>query len=495
MKRTITITLTLFVCLVSFSQNTIFSSGFEGPGFDPGWTTGMTTNINQTPYDYPAGLDPWDMWDLTQEPLYVHSGYSAAYIGGTLNLENKYDWLMSPQFTVPTNARTSVNYWMWYHSSTPSNWTWLYIMVYDVAEDTWEMGELILYEMNAPFHYIEEYAFDLTPWIGKDVKVAFAKRGTYQFAMDDISFTFIDDGNDLGVGAILAPDNQYGCTLTSDEEIKIRIENTGTLDVSTFDVTYIINNATLVTETVNEEIKAGETLDYTFTEKADLSAFGDYTIDVEVIVEDDQDPGNNLRTTHVKSKDAEITIELLTDFYENETSWRIVDENNTIIATNGALQKTSLHTDHVCVMSTGCYTFTIYDTYGDGISFGPTPGYLNVYYNGEIIGGFSQDESNFGFEFKIDSIGDGCSGVNINSPYRETVKAYPNPVSSTLFLENLVEVTSVKIIDMLGREHTLQAEITGNKVAVDFSKFVNGLYLVKVISKDNNYDSFLIQKR
>jgi hypothetical protein len=145
-------------------------------------------------------------------------------------------------------------------------------------------------------------------------------------------------------------------------------------------------------------------------------------------------------------------------------------------------------------MSTGCYTFTIYDGYGDGISFGPTPGYLNVYYNGEFVGGFSQDESNFGFEFKIDSIGDGCSGVNINSPYRETVKAYPNPVSGTLFLENLEEVTSVKIIDMLGREHNQEIQINGNRVSVDFSKFEIGLYLVKIISKDTEYDTFLIQK-
>ncbi len=91
MKRALTLVLSLFVGLVGFSQNMIFSTGFEGSGFDTGWTTGMTTSINGTPYDYPGGLDPWDMWDLTQEPLYVHSGNSAAYIGGTLNLENKYD--------------------------------------------------------------------------------------------------------------------------------------------------------------------------------------------------------------------------------------------------------------------------------------------------------------------------------------------------------------------------------------------------------------------
>ena len=74
MKRTITLALSLFVCLFSFSQNTIFSSGFEGPGFDAGWTTGMTTSINETPYDYPGGMDPLEMWGLSMQPNYVHPG-------------------------------------------------------------------------------------------------------------------------------------------------------------------------------------------------------------------------------------------------------------------------------------------------------------------------------------------------------------------------------------------------------------------------------------
>jgi hypothetical protein len=112
MKRTFTLTLSLFVCLFGFSQNTIFSTGFEGPGFDDGWTIGMSTSIDQTPYDYPGGYNPWEMWAI-HDPNpqgYVHSGDSAAFIGGTLDLEDKYDWLMSPQFAVPENAATNVNY-------------------------------------------------------------------------------------------------------------------------------------------------------------------------------------------------------------------------------------------------------------------------------------------------------------------------------------------------------------------------------------------------
>lgn len=197
MKRIITLALGLLVCLFSFSQTTLFSTGFEGPGFEIGWSKGMSTSINIPPSDYPAGLDPWDMWNI-HDPHpqgYVHSGDSAAFIGGTATLEDKYDWLISPQFAVPQNAQTNVFYWMWYHSSNPSYWTWVYLMVYDIDDDSWEMVELILYEQSIALHYVEEYSFDVSAWAGKNIRVAFVKRGTYQFALDDIRCVAEDNVN------------------------------------------------------------------------------------------------------------------------------------------------------------------------------------------------------------------------------------------------------------------------------------------------------------
>lgn len=496
MKNLITLTLSLFICLSSISQNTLFSEEFEVPIDETDWTTGMSTSIQEAPFDYPGDLDPWEMWDITTQSPYVHSGNSAAFIGGTLTLEDKYDWLISPEFSVPTDATTNVNYWMWYYSSNPSYWTWLYIMVYDVGEDTWELGELIFYEDSTSLYYEEEYSFDVSPWEGKDVKVAFVKRGTYQFAMDDISCISIDNGNDLALTEIQTSTNQDGCSLTADEEVKITLENTGTTDISTFDVKYSINNGPYVTETVSEQINTGETLDYTFIEKADLSAYGDYTIDIEVIVENDQNSSNNSLTTNIKSKDAYIDIELMTDFFPADNSWIIVDENNTVIARNGELTRETLHYDTVCLMSTGCYTFTLIDTFGDGISGdGHPPGYLNVYYNGFLIGGFNENESNFGYEFSIDSIGDGCDIVGVNSVSQEMAKAYPNPVSDLLFLENLGEEHSIRIFDMLGREFSPKVNSGVNDATIDFSLLPTGVYLVKITSQSDNQDSFLIQKR
>ncbi|KGN78077.1 secretion protein [Porphyromonas gulae] len=175
--------------LIGFSQEALISTSFEGPGFDEGWTTGVSSAITKKPQPYPSsGLEAWEMWALTDPQGgfgFVHSGDSAAWIGGTLQWQPKHDWLMTPQFEVPNGGSTLIKFWLWYHSE--ANYVnKFYIMIYDYSKEAWEQGYLLANEFNSPFHYVEEYTFDLAQWKGKDIKVAFVKNGTYQMAMDDI---------------------------------------------------------------------------------------------------------------------------------------------------------------------------------------------------------------------------------------------------------------------------------------------------------------------
>lgn len=189
MKKLLSIlSLSLSLVLSSIAQTPILSTGFEGPGFDEGWTTGVSQAITLSPEDYPAGIEAWEEWALTDMQGgfgFVHSGDSAAWIGGTLNLEPTHDWLMTPVFDVPENGITQIKYWLWYHSEA-SYINKFYIMIYDYDKENWEQGYLLANAFNSPLHYLEEYSFDLDPWKGKKVKVAFVKNGTYQMAMDDI---------------------------------------------------------------------------------------------------------------------------------------------------------------------------------------------------------------------------------------------------------------------------------------------------------------------
>ncbi len=190
MKRFLPIVLlSLLLGVNAKAQTSLLFSSFEGPGFDEGWTTGVSQAITEEPVDYPeTGLYPWEKWGLTASLGfgYVHSGDSAAFIGGTLYQEPTHDWLMTPKLNIPSDGTTEIKYWLWYHSEY-SYVNKFYIMVYDYDEAAWEEGYLLANAFNSPYHYTEEYTFNLEQWKGKTVKIAFVKNGTYQMAMDDIN--------------------------------------------------------------------------------------------------------------------------------------------------------------------------------------------------------------------------------------------------------------------------------------------------------------------
>jgi len=91
-----------------------------------------------------------------------------------------------------------------------------------------------------------------------------------------------------------------------------------------------------------------------------------------------------------------IIIEVRTDQVPGETTWELFDDFENLIASGGPyVNLETLHVRQVCVQP-GCYWFTIYDTYGDGICCRRGQGYYNVYYDDSLFcsgGGFRSSES------------------------------------------------------------------------------------------------------
>ncbi len=81
--------------------------------------------------------------------------------------------------------------------------------------------------------------------------------------------------------------------------------------------------------------------------------------------------------------DAMIFVRILTDTYGSETSWEVVDRaTGGVVGSGSGYAGSTLYETEVCVDSTACYDFTIYDGYGDGIF---SPGGYEVYYEGDLI--------------------------------------------------------------------------------------------------------------
>jgi len=82
--------------------------------------------------------------------------------------------------------------------------------------------------------------------------------------------------------------------------------------------------------------------------------------------------------------DNEVTIAITFDGYASECSWEITDSNGTPVESSEAwADGTESASTDVCLID-GVYTFTVYDAYGDGLSY-PADGTVTVSMGGEVL--------------------------------------------------------------------------------------------------------------
>lgn len=96
---------------------------------------------------------------------------------------------------------------------------------------------------------------------------------------------------DAAVVKIVSPQSAAG--LTSAEPITIKVKNAGYTILPSLQVSYMLNNGPVITETVAGPIAPGQEITYTFTQTADLSATQQYELIVTSMLAGDQFSGNN----------------------------------------------------------------------------------------------------------------------------------------------------------------------------------------------------------
>jgi len=101
---------------------------------------------------------------------------------------------------------------------------------------------------------------------------------------------------DIGVIDITAPVSGEGLGM---ETVTVTIENFGAADQSGFDVSYTLDGAAPVVETVAATVMAGGTLSYSFTAQGDFSAVATHTLSATTLLVGDSDPSNDSFDTTV----------------------------------------------------------------------------------------------------------------------------------------------------------------------------------------------------
>jgi hypothetical protein len=131
--------------------------------------------------------------------------------------------------------------------------------------------------------------------------------------------------NDASIASYTSPESACGL---GTEAITITIDNLGTTSMSGFPVSYKINGGAAVTETVSATILAGASLSYTFSQSANLSTPGTFTIKAYTSLTNDEYPSNDTIIFTVENLSNSIPpYSMGFEPTENFAGWVIEDSN------------------------------------------------------------------------------------------------------------------------------------------------------------------------
>ncbi|NVD06843.1 endonuclease I [Vibrio sp. JPW-9-11-11] len=95
-----------------------------------------------------------------------------------------------------------------------------------------------------------------------------------------------------------------------------------------------------------------------------------------------------------------VTLSLTTDQYAAETRWQLLNSESQSIATGDSYQNTTRYTESFCLPD-GEYTFTIFDSYGDGICCGSGDGSYQLSTPQQLLASGGEFQSSQSTTFKL----------------------------------------------------------------------------------------------
>ncbi|MES2486488.1 MAG: T9SS type A sorting domain-containing protein [Bacteroidota bacterium] len=174
----------------------------------------------------------------------------------------------------------------------------------------------------------------------------------------------------------------------------------------------------------------------------------------------------------------QIILTINTDNYGYETSWEVTNEAGTVVSSGGNYEPNEEYTETLD-LPLGCYTFTIFDEYSDGMccEFG-NGGYELAFTNGDIIatGGNFSAEDMVGFKLE-DEASTGSHTL------QSAVGIYPTPSNGvfTITVNNGLQ-PEYTVYTLLGQQLTT-GKITQQNGTLNLGNAASGVYLLKMEDK------------
>ncbi|OJJ19145.1 sheath polysaccharide-degrading enzyme [marine bacterium AO1-C] len=202
-----------------------------------------------------------------------------------------------------------------------------------------------------------------------------------------------------------------------------------------------------------------------------------------------------------------LTLTITLDNYPEETSWQVTNAGGTVVASNSystANPDGSTVTETISGLANGDYTFTINDSYGDGIccTYGSGSYTLTDSGNGTIASGgsFNSTEST---AFCLGSRSAGPTRIQtqvLDESLDFTV--FPNPANKVLNIDAKgANIDKVQVFSMYGRaleignkDSQAQMRTTGNNNAFDTSNLPAGVYFIRITSNGKTITKRFVKK-
>lgn len=301
-----------------------------------------------------------------------------------------------------------------------------------------------------------------------------------------------------------------GDEVTCDDlEIAVQLQNLGseTLTTASFEVTDA--NGIILTYEWSGSLAPYEATNVVLG-TTELAATTDVTITIVSEIDNPAQGSITKTLTMAKESTSVVIVQILLDAFPTETTWKIRNGNNAVVASGGPYpntQKNTTITKEVQVNDIGCYSFTMSDAYGDGLnssmwSDGGPDGFYNLKSSdGTTLatGGGSSHYENETTPFLVTNyVVAGIEDVVV----KESFNLFPNPTSGAVNVEFELLSTqkvSLDIYDIVGKAvyaedfGTIPAGHSTKKLNVD--NVNNGIYIMNVnIGGNTIVSKFIVRK-
>lgn len=270
-----------------------------------------------------------------------------------------------------------------------------------------------------------------------------------------------------------------------DAEIRVDVVNYGDMDVTSASFDLYVDGAMEGTYPWSGTLAGGATETITLTS---ISTSTTENTEIEVIMTEANGEATSQHTesTIVPASDATTwwTVNITTDCWPGETTWEVRDAAGDVVQSGGPYADAlTNYVEEFQLPSTGCYSFTLFDSYGDGLN-GSIWGSCGVDGNCNVSTASGSIYSYAGdYGLAEETAGANANVVSVEEQVSASLNVYPNPTTGVLNVNTNVAFgtdVTLDVFNALG-QRVLSQDMNGQvSTVLDLSGLESGVYTVNM---------------